>query len=148
MFGIVCTSDCLSHARAIADCLEDCAILDFDTVLADPSAFEVPENLGIVFSREDKGIPAAVASFIKDVLGNADLQDMKYMFSVCVCDKPYHALRIVEMLCAKQGCAPSLSIAMKDASEAPGIAKKIASGDIVLAGSGIGTVIYMKRHKL
>ena len=79
MFGIVCTSDCLSHARAIADCLEDCAILDFDTVLADPSAFEVPGNLGIVFSREDKGIPATVASFIKDILGNADLQDMKSM---------------------------------------------------------------------
>ena len=148
MYGIVCTSDCLSHARALSECLEDCAILDFDTVLADPSAFEVPENLGIVFSRQDKGIPAQVASFIKDVLGSADLDDMKYMFSVCVCERPYHALRIVEMLCAKVGCAPSLSTVMKEPSDAPEIAKKIESGDIVLAGSGIGAVIYMKRHKL
>lgn len=149
MFKIVSTPDCRDRARLIAEKLGEYEILDMGSVIADPSSLGDLENLGLVFGREDKGIPADVKTFISDVLGSRDLDGMQYMFSVCVCGgKPYHALKIVEILCSRICCAPSLSMAMQNEADAETIARKINDGGIVLAGGGVGTIIYMKRHKI
>ena len=149
MFKIVSTSDCRTQARLIADRIGECEILDAESVVADPGTLGDFENLGLVFGREGKGIPASVKSFVSDVLGGRDLEGMQYMFSVCVCDgKPFHALKIVEILCSRIGCAPSLSMVMHNESDAETIACKINDGGIVLAGGGVRTIIYMKRHRI
>ena len=90
-------------------------------------------------------------SFIRDVLGNCDLKSLEYMFSICITDgKVGHALKIVEKLCAKAGCAPSLSLAIDRNSITDEVyentLKLIDSGEIRLAKGSLGTSIYMLLH--
>ena len=64
--------------------------------------------------------------------------------------KHAHALKIVEKLCSKVGCAPSLSVTLppdgytEESIEA--VTEKIRSGEIELAKGSVGTMFYMKAH--
>ncbi len=149
MYKIACTAACQDQAHRIASLLGDSEVFTVDSILSDPQSFGDFENLGLVFGKDGKGLPEEMVRFIKEFLGNNDLSGMQYMFSICVCDgKPEHALKLVEKLCAKIGCAPSLSATLASDGDATSLAEKIKSCDIELAKGSIGTMFYMKAHKI
>jgi hypothetical protein len=150
MFIIVHTQDCAHAAEMISGHLEDCRLVPLDQVLSEPSCLGDFDSLGLVFGRDGKAAPAQVMDFIRRVLRDYDLSGLQYMFSLCVCDEgPAHALKIVEKLCSRIGCAPSLSTTIPmNASDQDydALAGRIRSGEIQLAKGSIGTMWYMKAH--
>ena len=150
MFIIVYTEDCMHAAKMTADRLGECRMVPVGEALSEPSSLGDFDNLGLVFSRDGKAAPTDVRDFIRTVLRDYDLSGLQYMFSLCICDgSPAHALKIVEKLCAKVGCAPSLNTTLQaSASDADydALAARIASGEIQLAKGSIGTMWYMKFH--
>ncbi len=149
MYRIACTRTCLGQATTIADGLGDSQVVVIDDIVRDPESLGDFENLGLVFEREGKGIPQSVVSFIEDVLGSCDLKGLEHMFSICVCDgKPMHALKMVEKLCARIGCAPSLSDTLTRDSDVGSLVSRIKAGDIQLAKGSLGTMFYMKARGL
>ena len=150
MFIIVHTETCASIAAKIADKLEETRLVSVPEALSDPEILGDFDSLGLVFERDGKETPEPVRTFIKTVLGSYELSSLEYMFSACVCEGgPAHALKIVEKLCSKVGCAPSLSITVSpDAGEEEieALANRIKSGSIQLAKGSLGTMWYMKAH--
>ncbi len=151
MFTIVHTSSCTDFASKLANRLEDARPVLVDDVLSDPEILDDFDSLGLVFSNDGKSLPLEMQSFIRDVMGNCDLKSLQYMFSICLTEGGVgHALKIVEKLCAKAGCAPSLSLSLDRSGvtdeDADRVVKLIESGDIQLAKGSIGTSIYMLMH--
>ena len=153
MFAIVHTQSCAQMASALAkklsDTLDEVRLVPVEEALSDPDALGDFDKIGLVFHNNGKSLPLEMQDFIRDILGNNDLRGLEYMSSLCICDNPGHALKIVEKLCAKAGCAPSLSLTLKaDASEKDieDVASLIESGDIRLAKGSIGTWLYMLFH--
>ena len=151
MYKIIHTASCADVAARLADRLYGSIPVPIESVLADPESLGDFDCLGLVFERVDRGVPSSIVKFIEDVLGNYDLSNLVHMFSICVCEgKPAHALKIVEKLCSKVGCAPSLSVVLppdgytEESIEA--VIEKIRSGDIELAKGSVGTMFYMKAH--
>lgn len=152
MFIIVHTEACALQACRIAEKLGDCSAIPMERALSDPACLGDFDSLGLVFEKEGKGTPQQVMDFIRNVLSQYDLTGMQYMFSACVCDgSPTHALKIVEKLCAKVGCAPSLNTTVSPSAgeeEMNALVAGIRSGDIQLAKGSVGTMWYMKAHGL
>ena len=151
MFTIVHTKSCTDFAENLSKILSDAKTVLVDDILSAPQAIDDFDNLGLVFSNDGKSLPLEMQSFIRDVLGNCDLKSLEYMFSICITDgKVGHALKIVEKLCAKAGCAPSLSLAIDRNSITDEVyentLKLIDSGEIRLAKGSLGTSIYMLLH--
>ena len=147
MYTIIHTASCADVARRLAESLNGSQALPIESVLADPESLGDFDCLGLVFDREERGIPTSVISFINDVLGNYDLSDLQHMFSICVCEGgPAHALKIVEKLCSRVGCAPSLSATLSPSADIADVLEKIRSGEIELAKGSLGTMFYMKAH--
>ena len=151
MYKIIHTASCADIAARLADRLYGSIPVQIESVLADPESLGDFDCLGIVFERVERGVPSSIVKFIEDVLGNYDLSNLVHMFSICVCEgKPAHALKIVEKLCSKVGCAPSLSVVLppdgytEESIEA--VIEKIRSGEIELAKGSVGTMFYMKAH--
>ena len=151
MYKIIHTAGCIDIAARLADRLYGSVAIPIESVLADPESLGDFDCLGIVFERVERGVPSSIVKFIEDVLGNYDLSNLVHMFSICVCEgKPAHALKIVEKLCSKVGCAPSLSVVLppdgytEESLEA--VIEKIRSGEIALAEGSVGTMFYMKAH--
>ena len=151
MYKIIHTASCADVAARLADRLYGSIPVPIESVLADPESLGDFDCLGLVFERVERGVPASIVKLIEDVLGNYDLSNLVHMFSICVCEgKPAHALKIVEKLCSKVGCAPSLSAVLppdgytEESIEA--VIEKIRSGEIELAKGSIGTMFYMKAH--
>ena len=147
MFIIVYTHDCAHAAEKISVRLEDCRLVPVDEVLSEPSCLGDFDSLGLVFGRDGKAAPAQVMNFIRTVLRDYDLSGLQYMFSVCESDNgPGHSLKIVEKLCAKVGCAPSLSYVHKSGQSYEEMALLVEKGSIVLAKGSLGTSFYMLTH--
>ena len=161
MFAIVHTQSCAQMASALAkklsdklsdtlsDTLDEVRLVPVEEALSDPDALGDFDKIGLVFHNDGKSLPVEMQDFIREVLVNSDLRGLEYMFSLCMCDNPGHALKIVEKLCAKAGCAPSLSLSLKtDASEKDieDVASLVESGNIRLAKGSIGTWLYMLFH--
>lgn len=150
MFVIAHTQSCAAIACRLAEKLGDSCAVPMERALSDPACLGDFDCLGLVFGKEGKGAPAQVVDFICNVLGEYDLTGMQYMFSACVCDgSPAHALKMVEKLCAKVGCAPSLSTTVSPEAgqqELDALISRIGSGDIQLAKGSVGTMWYMKAH--
>ena len=151
MYKIIHTAGCADVAARLADRLYGSIPVQIENVLADPESLGDFDSLGLVFERVERGVPSSIVKFIEDVLGNYDLSNLVHMFSICVCEgKPAHALKIVEKLCSKVGCAPSLSVVLppdgntEESIEA--VIEKIRSGEIELAKGSVGTMFYMKAH--
>ena len=151
MYKIIHTASCADIAARLADRLYGSIPVPIETVLANPESLGDFDSLGLVFERVERGVPSSIVKFIEDVLGNYDLSNLVHMFSICVCEgKPAHALKIVEKLCSKVGCAPSLSAVLppdgytEESIEA--VIEKIRSGEIELAKGSVGTMFYMKAH--
>lgn len=148
MYIIACTEACRSQADKLSEKLVDSKVVLMEDMINAPESLGDFQNLGLVFQREGKGLPQTVVSFIQDVLGNYDLTNLEHMFSLCVCDKPLHALKMVERLCARVGCAPSLSCVFPEDQGIPALVDSINAGDIQLAKGSFGTTFYMKAHGL
>ena len=147
MYTIVHTAACTDIAKKFAEALEGSQTFEISKVLEDPESLGDFDCLGLIFDRQEKGVPSTVVSFINDVLDNNDLSDLQHMFSICVCKgSPAHALKIVEKLCAGVGCAPSLSISLPPSADISDAVTKIQNGDIELAKGSIGTMFYMKAN--
>lgn len=150
MFIIVHTAECANAAQSISDKLEDCRTVPVEEVLSDPSCLGDFDSLGLVYGRDGKATPSQIMDFIRTVLRDYDLSGLQYMFSLCVCnDGPAHALKIVEKLCARVGCAPSLSTTVQENAteqDYDALVSRIKSGEIRLAKGSIGTMWYMKAH--
>ena len=151
MFTIVHTKSCTDFAENLSIRLSDAKTVLVDDILSDPQTIDDFDNLGLVFSNDGKSLSLEMQSFIRDVLGNCDLKSLEYMFSICITDGNVgHALKIVEKLCAKVGCAPSLSLAIDRQSITDEVydnaVKLIDSGEIRLAKGSLGTSIYMLLH--
>ena len=151
MYKIIHTAGCTDIAARLADRLYGSIPVQIESVLADPESLGDFDSLGLVFERVERGVPSSIVKFLEDVLGNYDLSNLVHMFSICVCEgKPAHALKIVEKLCSKVGCAPSLSVVLppdgytEESIEA--VIEKIRSGEIELAKGSVGTMFYMKAH--
>ena len=145
MYKIVHTAKCAEIANRFAEALEGSQTFEISQVLEDPQSLDDFDCLGLIFDRQEKGVPSDVVSFINDVLGNNDLSELQHMFGICVCEgSPAHALKIVEKLCAGVGCAPSLSISLSPSADISDAIEKIQNGDIELAKGSIGTMFYMK----
>ena len=157
MFAIVHTQSCAQMALKLSKKLsaklsedpEEVRLVPVEDTLSYPDALGDFDKLGLVFHNDGKSLPVEMQDFIRNILGNSDLRGLEYMFSVCVCKECGHALKIVEKLCAKAGCAPSLSLSMNpDASEKDieEVASLVESGDIRLAKGSMGTWVYMLLH--
>ncbi len=161
MFAIVHTQSCAQMALKLSDKLseklsdklsdgsDEVRLVPVEEALSDPDALGDFDKIGLVFHNDGKSLPVEMQNYIREVLGNSDLRGLEYMFSLCMCDNPGHALKIVEKLCAKAGCAPSLSLSLKaDASEKDieDVASLVESGDIRLAKGSIWTWLYMLFH--
>ena len=147
MYKIVHTACCADVAAKLADKLYGSQAIPIESTLADPESLGDFDCLGLVFERIERGLPSSVIDFIEKVLGSYDLSDLQHMFSICICEgSPAHALKIVEKLCSKVGCAPSLSVSLPHDGNLDGIVEKIRSGEIELARGSIGTMFYMKSH--
>ena len=149
MFTIVHTQSCAQIAAKLSEKLDESRLVPVQQVLSDPEILGDFDNLGLVFHNDGKSLPVEMKEFIREILGNSDLRGLEYMFSLCVCESCGHALKIVEKLCAKAGCAPSLSLSVnpeasdKDLDE---VLSLIKSSDIHLAKGSLGTTIYMLLH--
>ena len=149
MFTIIHTQSCAQIAAKLSEKLDEARLVPVEQVLSDPESLGDFDNLGLVFHNDGKSLPVEMQDFIREILGNSDLRSLEYMFSLCVCESCGHALKIVEKLCAKAGCAPSLSLPVnpqasdKDLDE---VVSLIKSGDIRLAKGSLGTTIYMLLH--
>ncbi len=148
MIHIACTRTCLEQAKRISDLMGNSQVVLMEDLIADPESLGNFYELGLVFERQDKGLPQTVVTFISEVLGSYDLTNLDHLFSVCVCDKPMHALKMVEKLCARVGCAPSFSGVYPPESELSSFVDRIRSGEIQLAKGSVGTTFYMKAHGL
>ena len=154
MFTIVYTKNCIQTAEKLSERLSEqfghTCLIPVDQALSSPEDICDFDNIGLVFNNDGKSLPLEMQDFIRRVLGNCDLSGLQYMFSLCVCDsKPGHALKIVEKLCAKAGCAPSLSLTIDGnapSSDLDNIASLIGSGEIRLAKGSLGTMFYMLFH--
>lgn len=147
MFTIVYTKQCAELAKSLAVELGECDLWEVDQALRAPDRLENFEKLGLVFHNEGKSLPVSMQDFIRGVLGNCDLKEMEYMFSICKCSGPVgHALKIVEKLCAKVGCAPSFSLVLQGNEDLKMVAQRIESGEILLAKGSLGTSLYMLMH--
>ena len=151
MFTIVHTKSCTDFATNLAKRLSEATAILVDDILNDPQSIEDFDNLGLVFSNDGKSLPIEMQCFIRNVLGNCDLKSLEYMCSICITDGSVgHALKIVEKLCAKAGCAPSLSLAIDRNNITDEVyentLKLIDSGEIRLAKGSLGTSIYMLLH--
>ena len=151
MYKIVHTAPCADVAARLAEKLDGSLAVSTESVLSDPESLGDFVCLGLVFERSERGVPSSVIDFIENVLGNYDLSDLEHMFSICVCEGgPAHALKIVEKLCSKVGCAPSLSVTLSPDGDIEGkidaVVEKIRSGEIELAKGSLGTMFYMKAH--
>ena len=147
MYKIIHTATCTDVAGRITASLNGSQTILIESAIADPESLGDFDCLGLVFERQENGVPASVISFITDVLGEYDLSELQHMFSICVCEgSPAHALKIVEKLCSKVGCAPSLSIAIPPSADVASAVEKIRSGEIILAKGSLGTMFYMKAH--
>ncbi|HAN41975.1 MAG TPA: hypothetical protein DCP98_00950 [Sphaerochaeta sp.] len=148
MYKIACTQACLEQANRLSGLIGNSEVVLMEDIIRDPESLGNFYEMGLVFERKDKGLPETVISFINDVLGNYDLTNLDHLFSVCVCDKPYHALKMVEKLCARIGCAPSFSGIYPEESGLAAFVDQIRGGDIQLAKGSFGTTFYMKSHGL
>ena len=147
MYKIIHTATCTDVAGRITASLNGSQTILIESAIANPESLGDFDCLGLVFERQENGVPASVVSFINDVLGEYDLSELQHMFSICVCEgSPAHALKIVEKLCSKVGCAPSLSIAIPPSADVASAVEKIRSGEIILAKGSLGTMFYMKAH--
>ena len=147
MYKIVHTACCADVASRFEEKLHGSQAVPIEGILADPESLGDFDCLGLVFERQERGLPSSVIDFIEKVLGNYDLSDLQHMFSICVCEgSPAHALKIVEKLCSKVGCAPSLSVTLPPNDDIDPIVEKIRSGEIELARGSMGTMFYMKAH--
>ena len=151
MYTIIHTEKCREFAQELANRLQDSRTALVDDVLSSPEGLDDFENLGLVFENDGKSLPVSMQSFIRNVLGSCDLKGLDYMFSICLFSGGVgHALKIVEKLCAKAGCAPSLSLGLDSSSvgdaELDKAVSLIRSGDIQLAKGSLGTSIYMLIH--
>lgn len=147
MYKIVHTACCADVAARLAERLYGSQAVPIEVVLSDPESLGDFECLGLVFERQERGVPSSIVDFIENVMGSYDLSDLQHMFSICICEgRPAHALKIVEKLCSKVGCAPSLSVTLPPDGDIEGVVEKIRSGEIELAKGSIGTMFYMKAH--
>jgi len=147
MFTIVHTDDCLENAKAISSAIGESVLIPVSKALSDPSVLGEFDNLGLVFRNDGPSLPVSMQDFIRDVLSSYDLSGLQYMFSVCESDNgPGHSLKIVEKLCAKVGCAPSLSYVHKSGQSYEEMASLVEKGSIVLAKGSLGTSFYMLTH--
>ena len=113
MFAIVHTQSCAQMASKLSDKLSDklseklsaspdeVRLVPVEDALSDPDALGDFDKIGLIFHNDGKSLPLEMQDFIRDILGNSDLRGLEYMFSICICDNPGHALKIVEKLCAK-----------------------------------------------
>lgn len=135
---------CENEAVLLQKKISDYKLLSLDDALANPEAMEDFDSIGLLFQKENKAVSSDIRDFIYNVLGNCDLKKLDYMFSLCICeDKPQHALKAIEKLCSKVGCAPSYSEVFSS-DELDRIAKEILDGSIKLAKGSIGTHWFLK----
>lgn len=149
MFIIAHTQAGTNVASQIADRLEGVSLASIEEAVKSPESLGDFDSIGLVYEQEGKAIPAVVISFIKDVLGSYDLKGLEYMFSLCLCDnESYHSLKIVEKLCSKVGCTPSLNLPVTSGTDIESVVSQIKGGDIVLPKGSLGTMFFMKAHKI
>lgn len=149
MFVIAHTKACSQKAEQIASKLSDTQMVAIEDAIQDPQMLGDFDNIGLVYEQQGRAVPSCVISFIHDVLGSYDLSDLQYMFNICICDaKPQHSLKIVEKLCAKVGCAPSLNVTLGAHQDVAEVCSRIENGDILLAKGSLGTMFFMKFHKI
>lgn len=149
MFIIAHTPGCRQKAAEIAAKLADTQLIDMQDAIQDPQMLGDFDSIGLVYEQEGKAVPSCVVAFIREVLGSYDLSRLQYMFNVCVCEgSPFHSLKIVEKLCAKVGCAPSLSLTLKNGQDVSELGKKITDGDILLAKGSLGTMFFMLANRI
>ncbi|MBR2281879.1 MAG: hypothetical protein IJ863_04580 [Spirochaetales bacterium] len=148
MYKIACTQACRDQADRLAALIGNSEVVLMEDMVRNPEGLGNFHEMGLVFERQDKGLPDTVVSFINDVLGSYDLTDLDHLFSVCVCDKPMHALKMVEKLCARIGCAPSFSDVYPKESDLVSFVDRIRGGEIQLARGSFGTTLYMRSHGL
>ncbi len=147
MYTIVHTKECRKLAEELSTRLGESRLLDVSESLSNPDILEDFDNLGLVFHNDGKSLPLDMQNFIRDVLSRYDLSSLEYMFSICMCTgNPGHSLKIVEKLCAKIGCAPSLSMALRSGEDLDNVVNMVRSGSIQLAKGSLGTSLYMLMH--
>lgn len=149
MFLIAFNENCREKATLLANALEDARLVDMKSAIENPELLGDFDNLGLVYEQVKKAVSDETVSFIKNVLGSYDLSTLEYMFSICQCsENAYHSLKVVEKLCARIGCAPSLNITSEEGSDMTEVCTKIKNGDILLAKGSLGTMFFMKAHKI
>ena len=142
---IICTKNTRSIAISLAD--KQAEIFDVREVLDDITVLGDFTNLGLVFERTEKEVPQEFVTLISR-FNEFDLSGLEYLFTVVKAEKPGRALRIVEMLCARENCGVSYSsfTPSEESSETLRIRKELDDREIVLPAFIPFMGTYMHLH--
>ncbi len=123
-----------------------------ENALEAPTILEEANEITLLYYKTGKDVSDKVVKLLKEGFGSIDLVALEYLASICVCEKPKYALKVVERLCAKTGCLPSYSTTlnancMNDATVLDALCKDLSSGAVKIAKGSWLTRLHMKNSK-
>lgn len=93
------TGNTLHIAKHLATSMEECKILSIPQIIENPSLFEIPDRLGIMFPVHFQSVPFVVEYFITEILASKNISDLGYLYVIT--DSTSHVKGAVHQKCAK-----------------------------------------------
>lgn len=123
-----------------------------ENALEAPTILEETDELVLLYYKTGKDISDKMVKLLKESFGSIDLAGLEYLASICVCEKPQYALKVVERLCSKTGCLPSYSSTinancMNNLTTVDSLCKDLSSGAVKIAKGSWLTRLHMKHSK-
>ena len=117
-----------------------------------PTILEESNEITLLYYKTGNDISEKMVKLLKESFGSIDLTTLEYLASICVCEKPQYALKVVEQLCAKIGCLPSYSTTLNancinNAPVLDALCKDLASSAVKIAKGSWLTRLHMKNSK-
>lgn len=138
-------------ASEIAKRLEGDAV-KLENALDAPTILEEANEITLLYYKTGKDISDKMVKLLKEGFGSIDLAGLEYLASICVCESPQYALKVVERLCARIGCLPSYSTTLNancinNSPILDSLCKDLSSSAVKIAKGGYFTRLHMKHSK-
>ncbi len=123
-----------------------------ENALEAPTILEEVNEIALLYYKTDKDISDKMVKLLKEGLASIDLAGLDYLASICVCETPQYALKVVERLCARFGCLPSYSTTlnancMNDEALLDALCKDLSSSAVKIAQGSYFTRLHIKHSK-
>lgn len=151
MMRIVFEDGLETIASEIAKRLDGDAV-KLENALDAPTILEEANEIALLYYKTGKDVSDKMVKLLKESFGSIDLAGLEYLASICVCESPQYALKVVERLCARIGCLPSYSTTLNancinNAPILDALCKDLSSSAVKIAKGGYFTRLHMKHSK-